>query len=281
MSATVPDPRSADDLIVLGGRRPWRDDLPEIWQRRHFAWALARSEVRAEHLGSALGQLWQVLNPAFMITIYFVIFGVVLDARRGVEHFVTFLVAGVIVFRFTQDIITGCAQTLTRNMGLLRSIQFPRSVLPVSVGLEHLWGLLTGMVMVLIVAVFDGVRPGWELLALPVVIASAAAFSLGLGFIAARVASTVPDVAQLLPHVFRVLLYVSGVLFSVEQLIETDWVRSLYAVNPFYCAITAVRWSILGASTSASVGISLAVWSVMSLTLGWVWFRRGEHRYGA
>jgi len=281
MSTTAPDPRPVDDLIVLGGRRPWRQDLPELWQRRHFAWALARSEVRARHLDSALGQLWQVLNPAFMISVYFVIFGVVLDARRGVEHYVTFLVAGVLVFRFAQDIVTGCAQTLNRNMGLLRSIQFPRSVLPVSVALGQLLTLLPGLVLVLVVAAVDGVRPGWELAFLPLVVLGAGAMALGFGFIVARAASTVPDVGQLLPHVFRVLLYVSGVLFSVDVMIDTAWVRDLFAVNPFYCAITAARWAILGVPTPASVGISLALWSGAALVVGATWFRRGEHRYGA
>jgi teichoic acid transport system permease protein len=281
MSATVPDSRPAGDLIVLGGRRPWRHDLPEIWQRRHFAWALARSEVRSKHLDSALGQIWQVLNPAFMIAIYFAIFGVVLDARRGIEHYITFLVAGVIIFRFTQSIVNGCGQTLTRNMGLLRSIQFPRSILPLSVALEQLLALIPGLILVLIVAAFDGVRPGWELLALPAVIAGGAMFSLGLGFVVARAASTIPDVTQLLPHVFRVLLYVSGVLFSVDEMIDTAWVRDLFALNPFYCVITALRWSILGAPTSGWVAVSLAVWSLAASLVGAVWFRRGEHRYGA
>jgi teichoic acid transport system permease protein len=268
-------------LIVLGGRATWRHDLAELWQRRHFAWALARSEVRSKHLDSALGQLWQVLNPAFMIGIYFAIFGVVLDARRGVEHYITFLVAGVIIFRFAQSIVTGCAQTLSRNMGLLRTIQFPRSVLPISVGLEHLLALVPGLVLVLVVAGFDGVRPGWELLALPLVIAAGLTFSLGLGFMTARAAATVPDMSQLLPHVFRVLLYVSGVLFSVDEMIDSPGVRSLFAVNPFYCVITAVRWCILGAPTSAMVAVSLVTWCVVALVTGAVWFRRGEHRYGA
>lgn len=280
MSATQQQPRT-DGLITLGGRRPWRDDLPEIWQRRHFAWALARSEVRSQHLDSALGQLWQILNPAFMISVYFVIFGVVLDARRGVEHYVTFLVAGVIVFRFAQTIVTGCAQTLTRNMGLVRSMQFPRSILPISVALEQLMALVPGLIMVLVVAGLDGVRPDWELLALPAVIAGSGLMSLGFGFIVARAASTIPDIAQLLPHVFRVLLYVSGVLFSVDTMIETAWVRDLFAVNPFYCAITAVRWSLLGVPTSWTVGASLAAWAATMLVVGAVWFRRGEHRYGA
>ena len=282
MTASLePVGRDGDGLITLGGPPAPREALVEIWQRRHFAWALARSEVRSANLGTVLGQAWQVLNPAFMIGVYFVIFGVVLDARRGVEHYVTFLVAGVIVFRFAQSTITGCASSLARNLGLLRSLQFPRSLIPIAQMLEHLLALVPGLVLVLVVAALDGVRPGPELLALPVVLAVTAAFALGLGFGVARAATALPDLVQIMPHAFRVLLYVSGVLFSVDAFIDTDWMRSLFVFNPFYAAITATRWSILGIETSPMVAISLAVWAVVSLTGGWWWFRRAEHRYGA
>lgn len=273
--------RDADGLITLGGPPPPTRALVEIWNRRYFASALARSEVRSANLGTLLGQTWQVLNPAFMIAVYFVIFGLVLDARRGVEHYVTFLVAGVIVFRFAQSTITGCASSLARNLGLLRSLQFPRSLIPIAQMLEQLYALIPGLALVLIVAAIDGVRPGLELLALPIVLAATAAFTLGLGFATARAATTVPDLVQIMPHAFRVLLYISGVLFSVDAFIETDWIRSLFALNPFYAAITAARWSILGIETSPAVALSLIVWSLGALGSGWWWFRRGEHRYGA
>lgn len=282
MTASLePVDRDHDGLITLGGPPAPRQALAEIWQRRHFAWALARSEVRSANLGTVLGQAWQVLNPAFMIGVYFVIFGVVLDARRGVEHYVTFLVAGVIVFRFTQSTITGCASSLARNLGLLRSLQFPRSLIPIAQMLEHLLALVPGLVLVLVVAALDGVRPGLELLALPLVLAITAAFALGLGFVVARAATALPDLVQIMPHAFRVLLYVSGVLFSVDAFIDTDWMRSLFVFNPFYAAITAMRWSILGIETSPMVAVSLAIWALVSLIGGWWWFRRAEHRYGA
>jgi teichoic acid transport system permease protein len=113
------------------------------------------------------------------------------------------------------------------------------------------------------------------------VIAAAALFSAGIGLIAARASTTLADLQQVLPHVFRILLYMSGVLFSVDAAIESQLVVNLFALNPFYCIITATRWSILGTPTGIWVPIALSIWTLVAVLAGFTWFRRGEHRYGA
>jgi teichoic acid transport system permease protein len=237
--------------------------------------------MRAKHMNSVLGQLWHLLNPAMMITVYWLVFGLILDARRGVEHYVSFLVAGVIVFRFTQNSIIGAAKSIDANLGLIRSIQFPRALVPISEVYAQILALVPGIMLVAVVAAIDGVRPGWSVLALPVVIAVAALFSTGIGLFAARASTTLNDLHQVLPHVFRIMLYMSGVLFSVDAAIDSQRIKDLFALNPFYCIITATRWSIIGTPTGIWVPISLTVWTFLAVTVGFTWFRRGEHRYGA
>jgi teichoic acid transport system permease protein len=269
------------ELMVLGTRVPLGTYLRDLWMRRHFARSLADSDMRAKHMNSVLGQLWHLLNPAMMITVYWLVFGLILDARRGVEHYVSFLVAGVIVFRFTQNSIIGAAKSIDANLGLIRSIQFPRALVPISEVYAQILALIPGIMLVAVVAAIDGVRPSVTVLALPLVIAVAALFSTGIGLLLARASTTLNDLHQVLPHVFRIMLYVSGVLFSVDAAIANQQIKNLFALNPFYCIITATRWSILGTPTGMWVAISLAVWTLLAVTLGFTWFRRGEHRYGA
>jgi teichoic acid transport system permease protein len=270
-----------DGLVVLGTRAPLADYLRDMWTRRHFARALADSDLRSKHMNSVLGQLWHLLNPAMMIFVYFLVFGVVLDARRGVDNYVSFLVAGVIIFRFTQSAIMGCAKTLESNVGLIRSIQFPRALVPVSEVYAQLLALVPGLGLVAVVAAVDGVQVGPRLVLLPVVVAAATLFSLGAGLAAARASASVADLQQVLPHFFRIMLYVSGVLFSVDASIDSQFVRDLFAVNPFFCIVAATRWTIMGSPTSVIVPIALTIWTLAALVIGFSWFRRAEHRYGA
>jgi teichoic acid transport system permease protein len=270
-----------DGLMVLGTQQPLGEYLRELWARRHFARALADSDLRSKHMSSMLGQLWHLLNPAMMIAVYFFVFGVVLDARRGVDNYVSFLVTGVIVFRFSQSTIVGCAGSLDTNTGLIRSIQFPRALVPIAEVIGQLMALVPALALVFVVALFDGVELSWRILLLPLVILATTLFSLGVGFATARASTTVNDLKQVLPHFFRIMLYLSGVLFSVQATIENQLVRNLFALNPFYCIVTAARWSLLGTPAGERVLLGLTVWTVVALVVGFAWFRRAEHRYGA
>lgn len=271
---------AADGLITLGLRQPLVGYLRAMWARRDFAIALARNDLRSRHMNSVLGQAWYLMNPAMNIGIYFLIFGVVLNARRGVESYITFLVVGVMFFRFCQNAIINCASCITKNAGLIRSIQFPRALIPVSEIIESLLQFLPSVFLIAIVAMIDadGIIVNW--LAVPVVLAAATAISLGLGLIAARVGAFLTDLQQLLPHFFRIMLYVSGVLFAVRDRIGNRTVQQLFFINPFYDIIEAARWAFMDRPLGTRALVGLIGWTVGSLVVGLLAFKRGEHRYG-
>ena len=88
----------------------------------------------------------------------------------------------------------------------------------------------------------------------------------------------VADVQQVLPFIFRLGFYASGVLFNVEAYVETH--RWMFDLNPMYCFITINRWAVLGGELDPVIVASIAVWTVVIAMAGVLWFRRGEDRYG-
>ena len=57
----------------MSGFPPLVPYLRELWRRRQFAFELARSNLRAQHYNTALGQLWLVLNPLLLGLVYFML----------------------------------------------------------------------------------------------------------------------------------------------------------------------------------------------------------------
>jgi teichoic acid transport system permease protein len=277
-TASVP---ADDGLFTLDLRQPVSAYLRSMWRRRDFAVALARSDLRGRHMNTFFGQAWYLVNPAMSIAVYFMIFGLILSARRGIEDYVSFLVVGVMFVRFTQSAITNCAGSLAKNAGLIRSIQFPRILVPISVIIESVLQFVPSLVLVAVVVTIDGDGPILNWLAIPVVLAVATGLSTGLGLIMARIGAILSDVQQILPHVFRIMFYFSGVLFSVEDRISNETLRSLFVLNPFFNVIELARWSLLGRSVATATVIAMAIWTGVSLLIGFVVFKRAEHRYGA
>ncbi|MEO1062034.1 MAG: ABC transporter permease [Actinomycetota bacterium] len=283
MSDVPATDRSGDgdgDLIELGGTTPIGLYLRELWARREFAVVVPANDIRAQNMDNTLGQLWHLLNPMMLVGVYLLIFGVVLDANRGVENYLGFLVIGVLLFQLTQRVVQDAAMAIGRNEGLVRALQFPRALLPISSLVGQSIAFVPALLILLVVsAVSGGLR--WSWLVFPIVLVAQALIGLGGAFIAARAGFAIRDVSQILPHLFRLLFYVSGVLFSVRAFVDDASVIRLFEVNPMFSMISAARWCLLGTPISQFAVLTLLAWVVLLPVAGFLYFVAAEHRYGS
>ena len=105
-------------------------------------------------------------------------------------------------------------------------------------------------------------------------------FAAGSAMIAGRLATHFADTQQLLPFAFRLLLYVSGVIFSVDAYVDGNpLANTLFTLNPYYCFITLARWCILAGNLQTDLLVSAFVWSIAILVVGFMWFRAAEETY--
>jgi teichoic acid transport system permease protein len=272
-----PTNRELFDLDTTQKLTPY---LKELWARRDFLIVIPRQDARSRQMTTVLGQTWHLLNPMLMTLIYFVVFGKILNAQRGVDSYIAFLTIGVLFFQLCQRITQDAASVIPRNEGLIRSMQFPRSLLPLSIALQHLTSFGPAALVMIIVSVIDSGTISLRILVLPVAILAASLVSIGFAFFAARIGAFIHDLQELLPHVFRILLYFSGILFSIDSLIGNQLAKNILRANPIFDFVAVARWSLIGTPIGERVIVSLALWSILLPPLGLMWFRRSEHRYG-
>ena len=264
------------DVHIPSGLRPY---VAAMWSRRSYVWYVARSTLREKQMNSVLGNIWHLLNPLLQIAVYYVIFGVVLEVDRGVDNFITFLAIGTLAFTFCQRSTLSGAGSIVKNLGLIRAVEFPRAVLPFTSTLTETLSMLPSFLVIGVVAVVTGETPSPRWLLLIPVMGLLAIFNLGAALYAARATSVVRDVQQILPFVFRILLYASGVLFSAAEYAEGSY-RWFFTLNPVYAFLTVARWTILGSDVSPSLLLSAGIWTVVVTVTGFLWFRAGEASYG-
>lgn len=250
-----------------------------LWARRQYMLYSASNEVRSRQMTSLLGNIWHLLNPMLQIGVYFLIFGVVLGLDRGENYFV-FLSIGIFIFGFTQRSTISGANSITSNKGLLNAFSFPRALLPVTSTLTEAIATLSPIVVMYAIALFSGFRPSAQWLLLLPLLALQLLFNLGSALVAARATTSVRDISQLLPFVFRLLFYASGVLFNVDRYTSGKSYSWLFDLNPVYCLVTLARWTIMGGEFRADLLAVLVVWSGVIAVFGLVWFRSGEGSYG-
>jgi teichoic acid transport system permease protein len=210
--------------------------------------------------------------------VYYVIFGLVLKIDKGVDNFLLFLTIGLFIFQFTQKATIDGASSIVGNRGVIKAVRFPRAPPPISTTTELLATIPNLLVMVMI-AVLAGTAPGPRWLALIPLTAVQLVFTMGAAMVAARMTTHFADTTQILPLVFRLILYGSGVIFSVDAYIEQGgYAQLLFILNLMYCFITLGRWSVLGGDFKGDLLISAIVWSIVMFCAGFLWFLAGEER---
>jgi teichoic acid transport system permease protein len=323
-TAVLADGRPLAELAAEYGLRPSaaQPSVPsyvrQLWRRRHFIMAFATAQNIAMYTQARLGQLWQILTPLLNVAVYYFVFGILLNARRGVPDYLAFLVVGVFVFNFTQRSFITTSRVILDNIYMIRALQFPRASLPLAYVLIELQQMGVAMGVMVVILLFNGERISWFwLLAIPVLVLQCV-FNAGVGLFAARLGAEMNDFSQLLPFLMRTWMYVSGVMFSIQGLGP----RIPYAVklalqyNPGAIFVTLMRYALLSRERAIAPGtkpfnahlcglwytklpkyipnqaychplgstghlwLAAAGWAVVALLIGFFYFWRAEVKYG-
>lgn len=254
------------------------------WRRRHFAYAMPAERFRSRHQNTVLGNVWNLLSPLLTAGVYFLIFALVLNASRGIDNYILWLVIGLFVFRLTNATVMQGASSITGRQGLVRSLKFPRVLLPVSTTIGELLPFMFEVIILFVFAFATGEGVTWRVVVLPAVLVLHTVFNLGLALIVARLNDSFRDVQQFLPFVFMLMRYLTGVMIPVSRFADAgpSWVYYLISWNPLVQIIDLYRWAFMPETvdiTTLDLAHAIGV-SILVLLIGYRFFIKAEHRYG-
>lgn len=239
---------AAEHGLKLSGARPALPKyLASLWQRRHFIVSYATARNVSMYTEARLGQLWQVLTPLLNALVYYLIFGLLFQAARGVENYPAFLLAGVFVFAFTERSIVTGSNVMRANLQLIRALYFPRASLPLAYVLVELQQMMFGMLVLFAVVLVFGEPLTWYWFLMVPALALQTMFNTGAALIVARLGGSVADVSELIPFFLRITRYFCGVMYMVTSLPAEvpPWAVKLLSLNPPAVYISLVRVALM------------------------------------
>lgn len=248
-----------------------------LWHNRQLVRDLVVRDIASRYRGSALGIVWSLLQPLILLTIYTVVFGLILPTRwpqsDGTAGFALTFFAGLIVFNFFAECISRSPLLILNNPNFVKKVVFPLETLSwMAIG-SALFQLSVSVVVWLIFhAIVRGV-PSWTVLWLPVVILPLAMLTLGASWMLASVGVYIRDVTQLVGLMCTGLLFLSPVFYATSSVPERF--RALLYVNPLTFPIEQARHVLLDGQLPDLAGLALflAV-SCLFAWAGYVWFQR-------
>jgi teichoic acid transport system permease protein len=267
-------------LQLVGRRPPLGAYLRQLWGRRSFLTSMASGRLRAKNSEARLGLLWLALTPLLAGAAYYVVFGVILDTRAGVENFVGFLIVGIFFFQYTARGILEGSKSVTSNRKLIQALSFPRAVLPISTVLRQASEFVPALAVMIVIIVFTGPTYTWRWALLPVIVLVVTVFNLGAVLLTARLTAHVSDVTNVLPFFTRIWLYSSGVFFSFEDRFDNPVALALVQANPMYIYLTLARDALLyGENSPTSFWVIGVGYAVVLVLVGFVVFWAAEEKY--
>ncbi|MEV0097115.1 ABC transporter permease [Streptomyces sp. NPDC050738] len=278
----------AHGLSISGARPSLISYVTQIWGRRHFITTFATAKLTAQYSQAKMGQIWQIMTPLLNAAVFYFIFGILMNTKRGIPDFLPWLVCGVFIWTFTNQSVMAGTRALTSNMGLVRALHFPRASLPIAYAIQQLQQLMFSMGALVAILAFCGEFPraSW-LLAVPA-LALQAVFNTGLSLIMARITSRAPDMAQLMPFLLRTWMYVSGVMWSIDNVTKSHHLPHLVMLalrcNPAAIYIDLMRFALIDSVTAGDlpphVWLIAGSWALLAGIGGFIYFWKAEESYG-
>lgn len=219
------------------GGFPWR-----------LAARLARRDVVLRYRGSLGGLAWLVLTPLLMLSVYTLVFAVILQARwhggsglgdGGPGAFALLVFSGMLLHGFLAECLSRAPTLVLGNVNFVKKTPFPLEVLAVSqllVALVHL--LPTFAVLVLFQSLLTG-PPPWTLLLVPLVVVPLALFTLGAIWALAALTVYFRDLSQIVGLLVTALFFLSPIIYPLAAVPE--FLRPVLWVNPLTYPIETLR----------------------------------------
>lgn len=249
----------------IRGPEALTDDWRRFW---HLTFNIARTQWKMRFFGSVLGYVWQLARPLLLFGVLYVFFtkiGHVGDQKGAAARFYgAQLLGSIVLFQFFAEATSGAVRSVLDNEALVRKIQFPRLVIPLSIVLVALFNLCLNLIVVLIFALGAGVRPMLSWLELPLIVALLGFLATGLAMLLSSLFVYIRDIQPIWDVVVQILFYASPVIVPVT-LVQTDLSPSLvhlYIMSPIATALQQFRHAIINHGTpsvTALLGGHLAV----------------------
>jgi lipopolysaccharide transport system permease protein len=265
------------ELIIepgRGERNYWRD----VWRFREVMYFLAYRDLLVRYKQTVIGVAWALIRPALTMLI-FVAFRRLTKIPESNVPDAILVYSALLPWQFFSTALTESSGSLIGNANLISKVYFPRLLIPTGAVVTSLvdFGVTVGLLAILMI--WYQFVPGWQIIAMPILIVLTFGLSVGTGLLLAALNVEYRDFRYIVPFIVQFGLFVSPIAIETSSVPER-W-RWLYSLNPMTGIIDGFRWAILRGHTPLdfSTLITSVVVTITFLIIGIWYFRRTERGF--
>jgi homopolymeric O-antigen transport system permease protein len=234
----------------------------ELWRYRELLYFLIWRDIKVRYKQTLLGAAWAIIQPLFAMLLFTLFFGKLAGVPSDNIPYPLFAYAGLLPWTFFANAVTSSSNSLVGSTSLITKVYFPRVIIPAAAVAAGLVDFAIAFLLLLVLLVYYGISPSWNMLLMPLFIIQTTLLALGVGMWTAALNVKYRDVRYALPFMIQLWLFASPVIYPLSMIPGTwRWVLTL---NPMTGIIEGSRASLFGtafdwAAIAVSVGVTLVV----------------------
>jgi lipopolysaccharide transport system permease protein len=252
-----------------------RLNLGDLREYRDLLYFLVWRDIKVRYKQTALGAAWAVLQPVLTMVAFSVFFGQLARVPSDGIPYPVFAYAALLPWQLFAYAMTEAGNSLVGSQNLITKVYFPRLVIPIAAVLGGLVDFGVSFVVLVVLMIVYGIRPGIAVLTIPLFILLVVATALAAGLWLCALNVRYRDVRYTIPFLTQFWLFLTPVAYP-SSLIPVRW-RALYGLNPMAGVVEGFRWALLGKRAAPGPMLAVSVVIVAALlTGGLFYFRRME-----
>ena len=241
------------------------------WRRfLYITRSLAVTEFKLRYFGSVLGYLWTLFRPLLLFGVLYLVFTRIIRFGDDVPHYPVLLLTGLVLWSFFADSTSIALGSLVARESLLRKLAFPRVTIPIATTATAAANLGLGLIVLLLFAVVDGLRPNVSWLYLVPITFGLIVFAIGLSLLLSVLFVRFRDVQPIWEIALQIVFWGSPIIYMIDFV--PAGFREYVLWNPFAAAVQESRHylvegqpsvaDVLGSTAEALIPVAIVVATV-------------------
>ena len=231
-------------------------NLKEIWDYRDLMTLFVKRTITVQYKQTILGPLWWVIQPAFTVIMYMVVFGGIAGIPTDGIPQPLFYLGGIAMWQYFSDCLNRTSNTFVANAGIFGKVYFPRLIMPLSGAISNLvrFGIQLGLfvfVYIYYVIIGQAPTPNWYLLLFPLLVLMMAGLALGFGIIISSMTTKYRDLQILFSFFVSLWMYATPIVYPLSQVAGKEKfglnIANVMCLNPVTPVIETFKHGALGA----------------------------------
>jgi len=266
-------------VVRLAKREGWPGfGFVGLWRDRELLWFLAQRDLKVRYKQTFFGAAWAIGQPLLTMLVFTLIFGRIAELPSEGLPYSVFVLSGLVPWGLVASGVPASSVSLLSNVPLITKVRIHNMLIPAATVLGSVVDFAIAIVLLLGVALIQGVRPGIQLLALPLFVLLDIAVVLGVGLLLASVNVLFRDIRYVVPFGVQLWLFLTPVVYPTDEV--SGALRWLYGLNPMVGVVEGFRWSVLGTGSNLGEVLPASIGGAVVLLLaGAYMFRRIEPRF--